>query len=103
MAVPWSVGAWRAKIAPNARSAAGFVIMLVIAVINLAVNLAVAAHASWALLPLGIFSFGWALMVPVVTFVGAGPASRTAWHGIQSANVHRFHSQAVASVDLRRW
>ena len=57
------------KIAPKRQVRHGFVIMLVIAVINLAVNLAVAAHASWALLPLGIFSFGWALMVPVVTLL----------------------------------
>jgi DHA1 family bicyclomycin/chloramphenicol resistance-like MFS transporter len=27
------------------------------------------AHVSWALLPIGIFAFGWALMVPVVTLM----------------------------------
>jgi DHA1 family bicyclomycin/chloramphenicol resistance-like MFS transporter len=41
----------------------------VIGVINLVANMLFTAHVSWALLPLGIFSFGWALMVPVVTLL----------------------------------
>ena len=32
-------------------------------------NLLFTAHVGWALFPLGIFSFGWALMVPVVTLL----------------------------------
>ena len=57
------------KIVPKRQIRNGFVIMLVIGVINLAANLLFKAHVSWALLPLGIFSFGWALMVPVVTLL----------------------------------
>jgi DHA1 family bicyclomycin/chloramphenicol resistance-like MFS transporter len=57
------------KIAPKRQIRIGLLIMLVIAVINLAANLVFKAHVSWALLPLGIFSFGWALMVPVVTLL----------------------------------
>ena len=57
------------KIAPKKQIRHGFVIMLLIGVINLAANLFFTAHVSWALLPLGIFSFGWALMVPVVTLL----------------------------------
>ena len=57
------------KIAPKKQIRHGFVIMLVIGVINLIANLLFTAHVSWALLPLGIFSFGWALMVPVVTLL----------------------------------
>ena len=57
------------KILPKQQIRNGFVIMLVIGVINLAANLLFKAHVSWALLPLGIFSFGWALMVPVVTLL----------------------------------
>ena len=40
-----------------------------IAIVNLIANLLFKAHVSWALFPLGIFSFGWALMVPVVTLL----------------------------------
>ena len=57
------------KIAPKRQIRHGFVIMLVIGVINLVANFFFKAHVSWALIPLGIFSFGWALMVPVVTLL----------------------------------
>ncbi|MCF8209603.1 MAG: multidrug effflux MFS transporter [Rhodoferax sp.] len=57
------------KIAPKQQIRHGFVIMLVIGIINLVANVAFTAHVSWALIPLGIFSFGWALMVPVVTLL----------------------------------
>ncbi|MBI2747153.1 MAG: multidrug effflux MFS transporter [Burkholderiales bacterium] len=57
------------KITPKRQIRIGFSIMLAIALVNLAANLLFKAHVSWALLPLGIFSFGWALMVPVVTLL----------------------------------
>ena len=57
------------KITPQRQIRIGFYIMLVIALVNLVANLLFRAHVSWALIPLGIFSFGWALMVPVVTLL----------------------------------
>ena len=36
---------------------------------QLVLNLIFPPHASWAMFPLAIFSFGWALMVPVVTLL----------------------------------
>ena len=57
------------KIAPKRQIRMGFVIMLVIGVINLVANGLFKAHASWAMIPITIFSFGWALMVPVVTLL----------------------------------
>ncbi len=57
------------KIAPKKQIRHGFVIMLLIGVTNLVANILFTAHVSWALWPLGIFSFGWALMVPVVTLL----------------------------------
>jgi len=47
----------------------GFTIMFAIATLNLLANLLFAAHPFWALPPIGIYSFGWALMVPVVTLL----------------------------------
>jgi len=47
----------------------GFVIMLCIGVLNLIANLVFDAHVAWALWPLGVFAFGWAMMVPVVTLL----------------------------------
>ncbi len=62
-------GRMAGKIAPKRQIRLGFSIMLAIALLNLGANLLFQAHVSWALLPLGIFSFGWALMVPVVTLL----------------------------------
>ena len=43
--------------------------MFAVAIVNLVLNLIFPPHASWAMFPLAIFSFGWALMVPVVTLL----------------------------------
>ena len=43
--------------------------MLLVAVVNLILNFLIPAHVSWALIPIGIFAFGWSLMVPVVTLL----------------------------------
>ena len=47
----------------------GFTIMVTIATLNLVANGLFTAQAWWAIPPIGIFSFGWALMVPVVTLM----------------------------------
>jgi len=47
----------------------GFVIMIVVSLLNVALNLAFEAHAWWAIPLLAIYAFGWALMVPVVTLM----------------------------------
>jgi len=57
------------RMAPKRQIRHGFVIMLAMALLNVAANMLFTAHASWALLPIGIFSLGWAMMVPVVTLL----------------------------------
>jgi DHA1 family bicyclomycin/chloramphenicol resistance-like MFS transporter len=47
----------------------GFTIMLAVSLVNVAANFAFEPHAAWALPPIAIFAFGWALMVPVVTLM----------------------------------
>jgi len=47
----------------------GFLIMLLVAIANLVLNLLFTPQVWWALIPLGIYAFGWALMVPVVTLM----------------------------------
>ena len=65
----WLSGRLAGRIAPKRQIRHGFLIMTVVAVLNLAANLLWPAHAAWAMLPIGIFAFGWALMVPVVTLL----------------------------------
>ncbi|MDW5442245.1 multidrug effflux MFS transporter [Polaromonas sp. SM01] len=65
----WVSGRMAGKVAPKRQIRHGFVIMLVVAVINLVANIFFTAHVSWALFPIAVFAFGWALMVPVVTLL----------------------------------
>jgi MFS transporter, DHA1 family, multidrug resistance protein len=69
MSGAWLSGRLAGKIAPKTQIRHGFVIMLVTAVLNLAANALFAPHVAWALIPIAIFAFGWALMVPVVTLL----------------------------------
>ncbi len=57
------------KLSPKRQIRNGFAIMLTIGLVNLVANLLFKAHVSWALFPIAIFAFGWALMVPVVTLL----------------------------------
>ncbi len=65
----WVSGRVAGKLAPKRQIRHGFLIMLGIAVVNLLANLLLTAQVVWALLPIAIFAFGWALMVPVVTLL----------------------------------
>ena len=69
MAGAWLSGRLAGKVAPKQQIRHGFVIMLGVSSINLIANLFFTAHASWALFPIALFAFGWALMVPVVTLL----------------------------------
>ncbi|MBS7349923.1 MAG: multidrug effflux MFS transporter [Comamonas sp.] len=69
MAGAWVSGRLAGKLPPKRQVRHGLLIMLVISLVNLVANLLLTAHASWAMLPLGIYAFGWALMVPVVTLL----------------------------------
>jgi DHA1 family bicyclomycin/chloramphenicol resistance-like MFS transporter len=65
----WLSGRLAGRIAPQRQIRHGFVIMFASALVNLVANALFTAHASWAMLPLAVFTFGWALMVPVVTLL----------------------------------
>ncbi len=69
MSGAWLSGRLAGKIAPKRQIRHGFVIMLVTSVINLGANLLFPAHVSWALFPIALFAFGWALTMPVVTLL----------------------------------
>jgi len=57
------------RIKPQHQIRHGFVIMLVVSLLNVALNLLFTPHPAWAMLPLAVFAFGWSLMVPVVTLL----------------------------------
>jgi DHA1 family bicyclomycin/chloramphenicol resistance-like MFS transporter len=69
MAGSWASGRLAGRVAPRRQIRYGFTIMLASSLVNVAANFVWVAHPSWALLPIAVFSFGWALMVPVVTLL----------------------------------
>jgi MFS transporter, DHA1 family, multidrug resistance protein len=65
----WASGRLAGRIAPRRQIRHGFVIMLVVSLVNVAANYLFVPRAGWALFPIALFAFGWALMVPVVTLL----------------------------------
>ncbi len=69
MAGAWASGRMAGRIPPKQQIRYGFTIMLVVSVINVAANVFFTAHVAWAMFPITIFAFGWAVMMPVVTLL----------------------------------
>jgi DHA1 family bicyclomycin/chloramphenicol resistance-like MFS transporter len=69
MSGAWWSGRLAGKIKPKHQIKYGFTIMAVTSLVNLALNALFPPQAWWAMVPVAIFSFGWALMVPVVTLL----------------------------------
>ena len=69
MAGAWVSGRVAGRHSAKRQIGRGFAIMLLIGLINLLANLWFSADVRWALLPLAIYAFGWATMVPVVTLL----------------------------------
>lgn len=65
----WLSGRMAGRVLPKRQIRHGFVIMVAMELVNLAANLVFTPNVWWALLPICTFSFGWALMVPVVTLL----------------------------------
>jgi DHA1 family bicyclomycin/chloramphenicol resistance-like MFS transporter len=62
-------GRMAGKVKPSRQIRYGFLIMAGVSVLNLVLNLLFEANAWWALFPIALYSFGWAMMVPVVTLL----------------------------------
>ncbi|VTU34222.1 Sulfonamide resistance protein [Variovorax sp. PBL-H6] len=69
MSGAWASGRMAGKVAPKRQIRDGFLIMLLTSIVNVIANALFTPHAAWALWPLAVFAFGWALMVPVVTLL----------------------------------
>jgi DHA1 family bicyclomycin/chloramphenicol resistance-like MFS transporter len=63
----WLSGRLAGRIKPRHQVRHGLLIMLLVSLVNVALNALLPPHPAWALLPIAVFAFGWALMVPVVT------------------------------------
>ncbi|HYR26756.1 MAG TPA: multidrug effflux MFS transporter [Aquabacterium sp.] len=65
----WLSGRLAGRIEPARQIRLGFAIMLTVSVLNLVANLFWVADVHWALIPIGLYSLGWAMMTPVVTLM----------------------------------
>ena len=95
----WLSGRLAGRVKPRHQIRHGFVIMLVTSVVNVVLNLLFEPHVAWALLPIGVFAFGWALMVPVVTLLALDEAPhRRGMASSVQACVGSLANAAVAGV-----
>ena len=65
----WISGRLAGRVAPERQVRIGLAIMLSVSVVNLVANLLFKADVSWSLIPIGVYSLGWAMMTPVVTLM----------------------------------
>jgi MFS transporter, DHA1 family, multidrug resistance protein len=87
------------RIKPRHQIRHGFVIMLAVAVLNVVLSLLFQPHWAWAMLPVAVFSFGWSLMVPVVTLMTLDevPERRGMASSVQSC-IGSLANAAVAGI-----
>jgi DHA1 family bicyclomycin/chloramphenicol resistance-like MFS transporter len=95
----WLSGRLAGRILPRHQIRHGFVIMLATSLVNVALNALFEPHWAWAMLPIAVFSFGWALMVPVVTLLALDqvPERRGMSSSVQSC-LASLANAAVAGV-----
>ena len=65
----WASGRLAGQVTPRRQIRHGFQIMLGISLLNVLANFLFEPQSGWALIPIAVFAFGWALMVPVVTLL----------------------------------
>ena len=95
----WMSGRLAGRTKPRHQIRHGFLIMFVVGIVNVALNLLFKPHVAWALLPIGVFAFGWALMVPAVTLMALdeAPDRRGMASSVQSC-VGSLANAAVAGI-----
>ncbi len=69
MSGAWFSGRMAGKVKDKHQIRHGFIIMIVVSLLNVACNLLFEVRAWWAIPLLSAYAFGWALMVPVVTLM----------------------------------
>ncbi len=99
MSGAWVSGRLAGRIKPRHQIRHGFVIMFLTSLVNVTLNLFFEPHWAWAMLPVAVFSFGWALMVPVVTLMTLDlvPERRGMASSVQSC-VGSLANAAVAGI-----
>jgi DHA1 family bicyclomycin/chloramphenicol resistance-like MFS transporter len=69
MSGAWVSGRMAGRVTPKRQIRHGFLIMLLVSVFNVGANSLFAPHVAWSLIPVAVYAFGWAMMVPAVTLL----------------------------------
>jgi len=69
MSGAWASGRLAGRITPRRQIRWGYVVMILIGVVNVAINLWLPKHPASSILPVAIYAFGWSMMTPVVTLL----------------------------------
>jgi DHA1 family bicyclomycin/chloramphenicol resistance-like MFS transporter len=69
MSGAWVSGRLAGRVPARRQIRYGFIVMFVVAVLNLVANMLFEPRPWWSLPPIAVFSFGWALNVPAVTLM----------------------------------
>ena len=95
----WLSGRLAGRVAPRHQVRHGFVIMLAVSLLNVVLNVFFEPHAAWSMWPVAVFSFGWSLMVPVVTLLtlDQAPERRGMASSVQSC-LGSLANAAVAGI-----
>jgi DHA1 family bicyclomycin/chloramphenicol resistance-like MFS transporter len=89
----WASGRLAGRIKPRHQVRHGLLIMLVVSLLNVALNALFEPHWMWSMLPVAVFSFGWALMVPVVTLLVLDEVPTRRGMASMHAGLHRRGGQ----------
>ncbi|MFN8900215.1 MAG: multidrug effflux MFS transporter [Pseudomonadota bacterium] len=69
MAGAWLSGRLAGRMPPRAQLRLGFALMTVVALANVALNLALEPHPAWSIWPVTLYALGWSLTAPVITLL----------------------------------
>lgn len=69
MSGAWASGRWAGRVSGARQVGVGFSVMAMASAVNLGLGMAAAPRFATLVLPLMVYSFGWALVVPIVTLM----------------------------------
>ncbi len=95
----WMSGRLAGRIKARHQVRHGLLIMVCTSLVNIGMNAFFAPHVAWALLPIAVFAFGWAMMAPVVTLLALDqvPERRGMASSVQAC-IGSLANAAVAGV-----
>jgi MFS transporter, DHA1 family, multidrug resistance protein len=95
----WISGRLAGRVKQRHQVRHGFLIMLVASLVNIVLSAVLDPHPAWALPPIAVFAFGWAMVVPAVTLMVLDQVpERRGMASSMQASIGSIANAAVAGV-----